>query len=457
MRAHKSSREMDMTSGSILPKLLLFSLPLMLSSILQLLFNAADVVIVGKFDGATALAAVGSTGALINLIVNVFMGLSVGTNVVVARDIGATQYKDASETVHTSIAISLAGGVMLALFGFFLSGTFLTWMGSPGDVLPKATLYMQIYFLGMPFNMLYNFGSAVLRAVGDTRRPLMYLTLAGVINVVLNLIFVAGFKMGVAGVALATIISQAVSAILVLLCLIHSEGAIHVDVKKLRISFAKIGEIARIGLPAGLQGACFSLSNVLIQSTINSFGEIVVAGNSVAANLEGFVYVAMNALHQAAITFTSQNVGAKAHARLRKVCWLSVLSVSVIGALLGNGVYLLRNPLMGIYSSDPEVLVSAELRLGIISTTYFICGIMDVLCGALRGLGSTITPMVVSVFGACAFRIAWIWWVFPLNPTLTMLYLSYPASWILTGGVHMICYMRALQKFPILTQPQNAQ
>ena len=301
MRLHRGNYEMDMTAGAILPKLLLFSLPLILSSILQLLFNAADVIVVGRFEGENALAAVGSTGALINLIVNIFMGLSVGANVVIARYYGAGQYKDTSEAVHTSVTVSVIGGAILAVFGFIMAHTLLVWMGSPAEVLPLATLYVKIYFLGMPFNALYNFGSSVLRAVGDTQRPLIYLTLAGIANVILNLLFVAVFHMGVAGVALATIVSQAISAILVLLCLLRTEGAIHVDLRKLRIHAEKLLEIARIGLPAGLQGAFFSLSNVLIQSTVNSFGNIVMAGNSVSANIEGFIYVAMNALHQAAI------------------------------------------------------------------------------------------------------------------------------------------------------------
>ena len=336
MHMRKSRHEMDMTTGSILPKLLLFAIPLMLSSILQLLFNAADVVVVGRFEGENALAAVGSNGALINLIVNVFMGLSIGANVIIARYFGGNNYKETVEAVHTTITLSLLGGVFFGIFGFIFARTFLIWMGSPAEVLPLATLYLKIYFLGMPFNMLYNFGSAVLRAVGDTQRPLIYLTIAGVINVLLNLFFVVVLGIGVAGVALATIISQAVSATLVLLCLIRSEGAIHVDLRKLRINIGQVAEIAKIGIPAGLQGMCFSLSNVLIQSTVNSFGNIVMAGNSVSANLEGFHYTAMNAMYQSAITFTSQNVGAHKHRRIRRICVLSVLAVAVIGIIVEN-------------------------------------------------------------------------------------------------------------------------
>jgi len=449
MRLRKSSHEIDMTSGSILPKLLIFAMPLMLSSVLQLLFNAADVVVVGRFEGENALAAVGSNGALINLIVNVFMGLSIGANVIVARNFGAGKYKETSEAVYTTITLSLIGGIFFGIFGFVFSRTFLIWMGAPAEVLPLSTLYLKIYFIGMPFNMLYNFGAAVLRSVGDTQRPLMYLTLAGVINVVMNLIFVAIFGLGVAGVALATILSQAVSAILVLLCLMRSDGAIHIDLRRLHLNLGQVAEIAKIGIPAGLQGMCFSLSNVLIQSTVNSFGNIVMAGNSVSSNLEGFHYVAMNAMYQSAITFTSQNLGARKYVRIRKICVMSVFAVTVIGIIIGAFFLLLRMPLISIYSSEPEVMAAAASRLTLFATTYFICGIMDVLCGALRGLGQTVAPMIVSVLGACAFRIFWIYCILPFNHTLGTLYLSYPVSWIITGAVHAMCYMHALKKYPV--------
>ena len=449
MRLHRGNYEMDMTAGAILPKLLLFSLPLLLSSILQLLFNAADVIVVGRFEGENALAAVGSTGAMINLIVNIFMGLSVGANVVIARYYGAGQYKDTSEAVHTSVTVSVIGGAILAVFGFIMAHTLLVWMGSPAEVLPLATLYVKIYFLGMPFNALYNFGSSVLRAVGDTQRPLIYLTLAGIANVILNLLFVAVFHMGVAGVALATIVSQAISAILVLLCLLRTEGAIHVDLRKLRIHAEKLLEIARIGLPAGLQGAFFSLSNVLIQSTVNSFGNIVMAGNSVSANIEGFIYVAMNALHQAAITFTSQNFGARKYLRIRRICLLSVLTVTVIGILLGAIALVFQTPLLSIYSTEPEVIAAGIIRMNIIASTYFLCGIMDVLCGVLRGLGSTIAPMIISVLGACALRIFWIYCILPFDRTLQMLYISYPVSWAITAAVHGACLVYLLRRYPV--------
>jgi len=450
MHFHSRHREMDMTEGKLLPNILLFALPLMASSILQLLFNAADVIVVGRFgpDRENALAAVGSTGALINLIVNLFLGLSIGTNVVVARYCGARRQKEVSEAVHTSIAISLFGGVILAVVGVLFSNTFLRWMGSPDNVLPLATLYMKIYFLGMPVNMIYSFGAALLRAIGDTRRPLIYLTIAGVVNVLLNLMFVIVFNMSVSGVALATIISQAISATLVFLCLLRSETPVRVSLRHIRIVPDKFREIARIGLPAGLQGMCFSLSNVLIQSTVNSFGSIVMAGNTAAANIEGFIYVAMNALHQACITFTSQNVGAGKYDRIRKVCFECVTTCAVIGLSIGLVYWVFRVPLLHIYSDLDEVIAAALVRTRIIAFSYFLCGVMDVLCGALRGLGSTITPMVVSILGACAFRIFWIYAILPMNRTLTMLYISYPVSWLITAGVHFACYVRQLRNFP---------
>lgn len=451
MRFRKSSYEMDMTSGPILSKVLLFSIPLMLSSVLQLLFNAADLVVVGRFaeNGSTAQGAVGSTGALINLIVNLFLGLSIGTNVAVARYYGAGQDKDTSESVNTSVTISFIGGIILAVIGYFFAETFLLWMGSPDDVRPLATIYVKIYFLGMPFNILYNFGSAVLRAIGDTRRPLIFLTIAGVVNVILNIAFVAGFGMDVDGVALATIISQAISAILVLICLIRSQSSIRFDIRKMHICKDKLIELVKIGLPAGLQGTLFSLSNVLIQSTVNSFGSIEITGSAVSSNIEGFQYVCMNSIYQAAITFTSQNVGAHKHRRIHKIFRTCLLVVSAIGIALGCVALLFHKQLISIYNEDPRVMERAVVRLRLFSLTYFTCGVMDVMCGMLRGMGSTIIPMVVSLMGACVFRIFWIYCILPFNKTPFMLYLSYPVSWVITSAIHYLCYRRLIKRFPI--------
>jgi len=449
LRKKRHSYELDMTHGKLIPKIAAFALPLMLTSMLQLLYNAADVVVVGRFAGSESLAAVGSTGPLINLIVNVFLGLSIGTNVIAANYYGAGDFKNTQDTIHTSIAVSLIGGVVIGLFGFIFGGTFLRWMGSPEDVLPLATRYIKIYFIGMPFNMLYNFGAAVLRAVGDTRRPLYFLLFSGMVNVVLNLVFVIKFHMGVAGVACATIISQVISSLLVLLCLIRSEGFVHLELKKLRISKSKLAAITRVGLPAGFQGACFSISNVLIQSSVNSYGSIVVAGNSASQNLEGFVYAAMNAFHQAAITFTSASIGAGKHSRIRKTLGACVLLVTLVGVTLGWGSVAMANTLLGIYSPDPQVIASGLIRFSIISGTYFLCGIMDVICGIMRGMGRSIVPMFVSVLGVCAFRIAWIYLILPHFGTLNMLYMSYPVSWILTGGAHLVLCLMLFKKYPI--------
>ena len=438
-----------MLNGSIMPKLLIFAYPLIITSVLQLTFNAADVIVVGRFEGDAALAAVGAPASLINLLINLFLGLAVGANVVVAQCYGAGDYRETSAAVHTSIGLSLVSGVVVGIIGFFMAGTFLEMMNTPPEALPLATAYMQIYFLGMPANMVYNFGAAILRAVGDTRRPLLYLSIAGVTNVVLNLIFVICFGMGVQGVAWATIISQFISAVLVVLCLMHTEGAIRLDPRKIRFQRDKIWKIARVGLPAGLQGTFFSISNVLIQSTVNSFGHIVVAGNTAASNIENYVYVSMNAIYQAAITFTGQNVGARKYDRISRVTRASLLAVMGIGLGLGSLLLLFLNQLLGIYTQDSAVIAAGMIRTNIIAPTYFLCGMMDAMVGVLRGMGSSVAPMIVSVMGACVFRIFWIVAIFPLSPTLEMLYWSYPASWIITLAVHMICYLYIKKKkFP---------
>lgn len=446
MRLRDRHYEIDMLNGPVMPRLLSFALPLALSSILQLTFNAADVIVVGRFEGDAALAAVGAPGSLINLLVNLFLGLSVGANVVVAQCHGAGSYRQTSAAVHTSIALSVLSGVGVGIVGFFLAGTFLSMMNTPADVLPLATAYMRIYFLGMPANMLYNFGAAILRAVGDTRRPLLYLTIAGVANVVLNLVFVIALGMGVSGVALATIISQVISAALVLLCLMRSDGPIHLDPKRIRLDRGKVWQIAKVGLPAGMQGIMFSISNVLIQSTVNGFGTTVTAGNTAAGNLEGYIYVSMNAIHQAAITFTGQNVGARKYERIPRVASASLLAVTGIGLAMGGLLMLFMRQLLHIYTDQDAVVAAAAIRSSVIAPTYFICGMMDVTVGLLRGMGSSLTPMIVSVAGVCGFRVFWILALFPLSPTLRMLYISYPASWLITFAAHFGCYLYIRKK-----------
>ena len=437
----KNKYEMDMCSGPLLPKILLYSLPLMLSGILQLLFNAADIVVVGRFAGNDALAAVGSTSSLINLLVNVFMGLSVGTNVMVARFFGAGQKKELEEMVHTAILTSLVSGAALIFVGLALSRPALLLMDTPENVIDQSVLYIRIYFVGMPAMMLYNFGSAVLRAVGDTRRPLYFLLIAGVINVFLNLFFVISLSMGVAGVALATIISQTVSAALVLVCLMRTESDYQVSLKKLRIVKDKMFKMIQIGLPAGLQGALFSVSNVLIQSSVNSFGSIAMAGNTAAQNLEGFVYTSMNSLHQTCISFTGQNYGARQYRRRGRILLICQGCVIAVGVLMGNGVYLAGGTLLKLYSPDPEVIQYGILRLSYICTTYALCGMMDVMVGALRGMGYSVMPMLVSLTGACLFRVVWIMTFFRARPSLETLYVSYPISWGLTFAVHLLCFL----------------
>lgn len=437
----KNRYEMDMCSGALLPKILLYSLPLMLSGILQLLFNAADVVVVGRFAGSDALAAVGSTSSLINLLVNVFMGLSVGTNVMVAHFYGAGQKRELEEMVHTAILTSIVSGVILIFVGLALSRPALVMMDTPEDVIDQAVLYIRIYFVGMPVMMLYNFGSAVLRAVGDTRRPLYFLLIAGVINVGLNLFFVISLSMGVAGVALATIISQSISAALVLLCLMRTEADYRVSLKKLRIVKDKMIKMVKIGLPAGLQGALFSISNVLIQSSVNSFGSIAMAGNTAAQNLEGFVYTAMNSLHQTCISFTGQNYGARQYKRMGKILLICLGCVIAVGVFLGNGVYLAGGTLLKLYSPESEVIQYGMLRLAYICTTYALCGMMDVMVGSLRGMGYGVMPMLVSLTGACLFRVVWIMTVFKAHHSLEVLYMSYPISWGLTFAAHLLCFV----------------
>ena len=446
----KRNYEINMTEGSLWGKILYFACPLMLTNILQLLYNAADNVVVGRYaaDGEAALAAVSSTSSLINLIVNLFIGLSVGTSVVVANYRGAGKSRDVQEAVHTSVAISLVFGMILLCIGVLFSKTFLRLMDSPDDVIDLAALYMKIYFVGMPFNMAYNFGAAVLRAVGDTKRPLYILTFSGALNVVLNLVFVIAFGMDVAGVALATIISQAVSAVLVLLCLMRSDGDIHLSVKKLRIDKGKLWELTKCGLPAGLQGMLFSISNVLIQSTVNSYGKAVMAGNGVSQNIEGFINALTNTIYQSALTFTGQNFGAKKYKRMRSVLLICVLYTGVLGLASGLLVLGFGEPLMAIFRPDkePEVIEAGLLRMRILCTTYWICAIMDAVCGCLRGMGKTIQPMIVSLLSVCVFRVIWILTVYRLNPVREMLYVTYPISWILASAAHTIMYAREYKK-----------
>ena len=414
----KKSYEIDMTSGPLLGKILLFSIPLMLSGILQLLFNAADIIVVGRFAGSGALAAVGSTSSLINLLINVFVGLSVGVNVLVARYYGARKDKDVSETVHTAVTTSIVSGFILVVLGILLANPLLRLMGTPEDVLSQSVLYMRIYFLGMPVLMC------------------------------LNLFFVVVLGMGVDGVAWATVISEHISAFLVLRSLMSAPGALKLDLKQLRIHPRKLKRIVKIGLPAGMQGAIFSISNVLIQSSVNSFGSIAMAGNTASSNIEGFVYTAMNAVYQTNLSFTSQNLGGRKYSRINKIMYICLGVVTAVGLILGLTAVAAGDGLLHIYSSDPEVLRYGMLRLEIICTTYFLCGIMDCMVGSLRGLGYSIIPMFVSLTGACGFRVLWVFTVFAAYRSLDVLYLSYPVSWAITAIAHMVTFHKIRRKIP---------
>ena len=441
-----SKYTMDMCNGPLLKKIILFAIPLMLSGVLQLLFNAADVIVVGRFTGNEALAAVGSTSSLINLLINLFVGVSVGANVLLGKHIGARDEENASKTVHTAVTFALVVGIAMIFVGFFLSRPLLELMGTPEDVINLSVLYMRIYFVGMPAFMFYNFGATLLRAVGDTKRPLYFLTLAGIINVIFNLTFVIVFHMGVAGVALATIISEGISAFLVFLCLKGADGVLHLDHRSLSFHKDVAIQMMKIGLPAGLQGCIFSVSNVLIQSSVNSFGSIAMAGNTASANLEGFVYNAMNSLYQTSLSFTSQNMGAKKYKRVDKILIECLVIVMIVGIVMGGGAYLIGTSLLSIYSSDPQVISYGLLRMSLICVPYFLCGMMDVFVGSLRGMGYSVMPMLVSLTGACLFRIVWIFTIFATNRSLFVLYFSYPVSWALTATAHLICYMIVRKK-----------
>lgn len=438
----------DLTEGPLFSQIFFYALPMMLTGILQLLYNAADTVVVGQFsdDPTTSLAAVGSTGALTNLILNLVLGLSAGTSVVVAQAYGAKNKRDVESAVHTSIAVSIIGGIVFGAIGVIGARSFLGLMGSPADVIGKASLYMRICFLGTPANIIYNFGSSILRATGDTKRPLVILSSTGIVNVVLNLFFCIVFNMDVAGVALATIISQYLSAVAVIYILMKSDDCIRFVPKNLRIDKGMAQKIVRIGLPSGIQGCMFSISNVLIQSAVNIFPNEVIAGNTVGSNLEGFTYTVMNSFHHATLAFSGQNYGAKKYHRLNKILFYSLIQVTTVGLLFGFGELLLGRQLASIYNDEPAIIEAAVYRMRMILPAYFLCGVMEVLVGQLRGMGYSFVPMLSSVFGACIFRSAWILTVFKIYETQFILYISYPISWLLTVVLHCVTLVVAYIK-----------
>lgn len=449
---------MDMCSGPILKKMLMFTIPLMFSSILQLFFNAADIIVVGRFAGDNSLAAVGANTSLIALLTNLFTGLSIGSNVIAAQCFGAKKDDELRKAVQTSMLLSVYSGVILTFIGIFGARGILILMKTPDEVLDLAVTYLRIYFAGITATMVYNFGSALLRAVGDTKRPLYFLFAAGIINVLLNLLFVIVFKMDVAGVALATVISQCISAFLVVRCLIHENGAIKLVLKNLTFDVSKFRGILRVGLPAGFQGVVFALSNVVIQSSVNLFGPTVIAGNSAASNIEGFVYFAMNSFYQTTISFASQNYGAKQYKRIDKIVLTGELCVMAVGIAMGGLVLLFGRPLLSIYTKSPAVVDAGMNRMRIILTTYFLCGMMDVMVGGLRGIGYSVLPMIVSLVGACGLRLLWIATVFQLEQfhTVRMIYISYPISWLITVSVHIVCFIILKRRLDKRTTPVEA-
>lgn len=435
--------ELDMTTGPFLKKIFIFSIPMVFTGLLQLLYNSADVVVVGKFAGETALAAVGSTGSLINLIVNIFIGLSMGSGVMVARHIGAQDDAKVHKCTHTAISISLCAGIFVACIGFFFSRQFLILMNAPDAVLEPATLYLKIYFLGAPGSLLYNFGAAVLRATGDTKRPLLILGLTGLVNVGLNLLLVIVFHLDVAGVAIATITSQYLSAICIVWCLLHLENACRLQIRKLRFHKRALLEILQIGLPAGIQSALFSISNVIIQSTVNSFGTVAMAGIAAGSNVDGYIFTCTNAIAQTSMNFTSQNIGAKKYENVPKVFRYCLTTAFVAAAALSAVAFLLREPIVGLFSDEADVIAIGADRLTLILPFYFFCSLMDVTAGQVRGMGRSVEPMLISLLGACGSRILWVYTVLPLNRTLTMLYWSYPISWGLTFAAQICFYFYA--------------
>ena len=436
----KNKYEIDMCNGSIMDKLISFSLPLMLSGILQLMFNAVDIVVVGRFSGSQALAAVGSTTALINIFTNLFIGISLGANVLAARFYASGKEKEMSETVHTAITLALISGIIMAVVGLVLAKLALELMGTPSDVIELSTLYMRIYFCGMPFFMLYNYGAAILRAVGDTKRPLIFLIISGVANAGLNMILVIIFHMGVAGVGIGTVISQLISCILVLRCLYKSEGCYQLRFSKLRIQKVYLRQIFQVGIPAGIQSTVINFSNALLQSSVNSFGSTAMAGYTAANNILGFLYVSVNAVTQACMSFTSQNYGVGKYKRMDRVLINCLILSVVISGVLGCGSYAFGTEILKVYTEDPKVIQCGLEILSMTTVTYFLCGIMDLFPGALRGMGRSGVPMILSIIGTVGTRIVWIFMLFPQHRSLEFLFISYPASWLFTIVMQVICF-----------------
>lgn len=441
------NNEIDMINGKMLKKIVIFSIPVVLSGILQLLFNTVDIIVVGKFSGSDSLAAVGATSSLIFLIVGMFMGISMGVSVTMGRFCGARDYKNANDTIHTAITLSIYCGILVLIIGQLLAKPLLLMMGTPVEIIEKSLLYLRIYFFGVPAMLIYNFGSGLFRAIGDTKKPLYFLTVSGITNVILNLVFVIVFDMHVAGVSLATVIANYISATLTLIFLSKSEGYMRLNLRNLHLNMEKVKMMLKVGLPAGLQGILFSISNVLIQSSVNSFGPLVIAGNTASVNIEGFIHISMNSIYQTALSFTSQNFGAKKYNRIDNVFLQCMIIVVAVGGGLGFLAYTFGESLLSLYTTNNEVIMYGMNRLVIISTLYFLCGMMDVSVGVLRGMGYSMLPMIVTLTGVCVFRVIWVFTVFQAERTQFSLYISYPISWMMTSIVQIVIYLVVRRKF----------
>lgn len=429
-----------MTKGPWLRKILIFSMPLMLTGLLQMVYNTADIIVVGRFAGATSLAAVGATSSLIHLILNVFWGMAMGSGVMSARYIGADDNNRLSKCVHTAMLLSVVCGIAVGFFGFFMAEKLLILMDTPSDVLPLSKLYLQIYFLGAPASLVYNFGAAIVRSTGDTKRPLYILTSTGIVNIVLNLVLVIYFQMDVAGVAIATIVSQYISAVAIVIRLLRIDGACRLYIKKLRFHTDELKRILLIGVPAGIQNSLFSLSNVIIQTTVNSFGSVAMSGISASSNIDSVIYTCTNAISQTAMTFTSQNMGARKHENLGKIYSRCLLITTLLGGGLCALSFVFRNELLGIFSTEPDVIAAGAQRLIIILPFHVFCSLMDVGGGQLRGMGKSFEPMIITLLGSCGIRLLWVFVFFPKNPTLHYLYWAYPISWTVTFSVLFVFY-----------------
>ena len=430
----------DLTTGSIWGKMLLFSIPLVLTNFLQVLFNMADIAVIGQFAGSLSLGAVGSTTTLVTLFTGFLIGMGGGTNVLVARFFGAKDKESTIKTIHTALLVSMAAGMIVLIFGLLFSKGILELLNTKEELLDGAVLYIRIYFLGMPFFMLYNYGAAILRAVGDTKRPLLFLMIAGVINACLNMVLVIVFKLGVAGVAIATVISQMISCVLVLRCLCRSESSYRLRFSELGMKGYYLKQIFSVGVPAGIQSTVINFSNVLLQSSVNSFGSTAMAGYTAANNLLGFLYVSVNSITQACMSFTSQNYGVGKLKRMDRVLADCMILSVVVAVVLGCICYGFGPEILQIYTEDAEVIACGMEILAYTTITYFLCGWMDLFPGALRGMGYSAVPMVLSVIGTVGTRVVWIFGIFPYHRSLAILFISYPASWIITIILQVVCF-----------------